>query len=67
MATPTPKEFDDMITDMGDAIADVLEQLLLGEWRDTLNLPVARNPQMFALGKVLDKAVAFRAQYLTKP
>lgn len=56
------KEIHDLhalVLSMGDAIADVITQMLKGNWVDDHGHPVTNNVAMIALGNSLNGASAF--------
>lgn len=53
----------DMMQHIGDSIADALEQMTKGNWRDDHGHDVRQNAQMQKLGKTLNDMVGFRAEW----
>ena len=53
----------DMMQQIGDSIADALEQMNKGNWRDDQGYDVRQNAQMQRLAVTLNDMVGFRAEW----
>lgn len=53
-------EMYELIEQFGNKTADVLEQMIRGQWVDELDHKVAHNTAMIELKETLDKAISLR-------
>ncbi len=56
-----------MLQNVGDAIANMFEQMVKGDWKDSMGHSVQQNQQMCLLGEQLMAMVKWRAKYLDYP
>jgi len=58
---------DEMICKLGDVIADVFEQMILGNWIDEHGHKVFQNTALIILKDCLSEAIEFRSAKSTAP
>jgi hypothetical protein len=58
------KAVEEILQETGDKIADMLEQMIAGDWLDSQGHRVEDNKQMYALGQHLLKMAEWRTEHL---